>query len=149
MGKVIEFPQEDGGRERETKKERTDSSAPLSQEEFSGLLEPLKEGLKRLYPSQVKEVLGVIGLGEKNGRECFVGGLLAWTHFKHSQPILSTFLAVFVDNQLEKISFLEAKNNYWDWELMIKTYKTRFDTENIYKELIKLREQVLKGRIQL
>ncbi|NPA41575.1 MAG: hypothetical protein GXO18_04795 [Aquificae bacterium] len=149
MGKVVKFSPDGGEERREEKRGKEKGTESLSQEEFLNLIEPLKEGLKRLYPSQVREVLGVAGFGEKNGKECFVAGLLAWLHFKQSQPILSSFLAVFVNDRLEKISFLEAKNNYWDWKLMIDTYQTKFNTKRMFEELQKLKEQVLSGNMPL
>jgi len=145
MGKIVEFPSGDGGKKkgegRELKTEK------LTQEEFMDLLEPLKDGLRKLYPSQVKDVLGVAGFGERYGNESFVMGVLVWESLKQSEPILSTFLALFISNKLEKISFLEAKNNYWDWRLMIDTYQTRFNTKEMFEELQLLRQQVLGGNI--
>ena len=143
MGKVVEFP---FGKEPEEKKE-TKKTEPLSEKEFEELVEPLREGLKTLYPSQVKDVQGFIGLGEKCGNEKFVVGLLIWEHYKYDYPLVSSFVAVFKDNNLEKISFLEAKNNYWDWKLMVKTYKDRFHTEELLNGLIQLKEKFSKGEI--
>lgn len=146
MGKVIKFPSNEGGEEREEgKAEGRSGSERLTQEEFIALVEPFKEGLKRLYPTQVSDVLGVVGFGEKNGKECFVMGVLLWQHQKQPTPIASTFLAVFINDKLEKVSFLEAKNNYWDWRLMLDTYQTRFNTKDMFEELQKLREEVLSG----
>ncbi len=139
MGKVVNFPS-DGGEEREGVRK-------LSQEEFLKLIDPLREGLRRLYPTQVRDVLGVVGFGEKNGKECFVAGLLAWAHMKQPQPVVSTFLATFIEDRLDKISFLEAKNNYWDWKLMIETYQTRFNTKALFEELQRLREELTSGNL--
>ncbi len=146
MGEIIQFPSEgDEGRKDERKEDQR--TEPLSEKDFQELLEPLKEGLKTLYPSQVKDVKGIIGLGEKRGSEKFVAGLLLWEHYKYEHPIVSSFLAVFSEDRLEKISFLEAKNNYWDWRLLIKTYKDRFHTEELLNGLLQLREQFQKGEI--
>ncbi|GAB6066192.1 hypothetical protein JCM9492_12840 [Aquifex pyrophilus] len=135
MGKIVEFPFGD-----EPKKEERKGPQPLTEKDFEELLKPFSEGLKKLYPSQVKEVKGVIGLGEKNGNEKFVAGLLIWESYKHPYPIVSSFIAVFKNNNLEKVSFLEAKNNYWDWKLLLKTYKDRFNTEEIFKGLQELKK---------
>ncbi len=144
MGKIVEFPSGDNreGREKEQGEFKTQR---LTQREFLSLIEPLKEGLKRLYPSQVKDVLGIAGFGEKCGNEIFVVGILIWVHYKQEAPIASTFLAVFINEKLEKISFIEAKNNYWDWRLMLETYQTRFHTKEMFQELQALREQLLSG----
>ncbi len=141
MGKVIKFTPGGGD---DNEKEKVETRA-LSQEEFLELVEPLREGLKKLYPSQVKDITGVVGLGEKRGKEYFVVGLLAWLHFKEPQPILSTFVAVFIDKRLEKISFLEAKNNYWDWKVMVESYKGRFNTEAMLEEIQKIKKRMLEG----
>ena len=141
MGKVIRFPSEGGEEEREEGTKR------LTQEEFLALVGPFREGLRRLYPTQVEDVIGIVGFGEKNGKECFVMGILVWQHRSRPGPIASTFLAVFVNERLEKVSFLEAKNNYWDWKLMIETYQNRFNTKEMLEELKKLREEVLSGNL--
>jgi len=142
MGKVIRFVPDDGDEDKNTEPE----TRALSEKEFLELVEPLKEGLRRLYPSQVKDIAGVVGLGERRGKEYFVAGLLAWLHFKHPQPILSTFVAVFIDKKLEKISFLEAKNNYWDWKVMVESYKGRFNTETMLEEVQRIKRQILEGK---
>ncbi|WP_461829649.1 hypothetical protein [Aquifex sp.] len=150
MGKVIQFPFGDEGENKEKKeefKEEELKTEPLSEEDFQELVEPLKEGLKTLYPSQVKEVHGFIGLGEKRGKEKFVAGLLFWEHYKYQHPLVSSFLAVFNGDKLEKISFLEAKNNYWDWKLLVKTYKDRFHTEELLNGLIQLKDKFQKGEL--
>ncbi|WP_457601684.1 hypothetical protein [Hydrogenivirga sp.] len=144
MGKVISFPSGDGGEERR-EEERERGAQRLTQEEFLALVEPFKEGLRKFYPTQVRDVLGVAGFGEKNGKEVFVAGILVWLHQKQPEPIASTFLAVFVNDTLEKVSFLEAKNNYWDWRLMLDTYQTRFNTRAIFEELQRLREEMFGG----
>ena len=143
MGKVIRFPS-DGGEE-ERKGGREEGARRLSQEEFLALVEPFRDGLKKLYPTQVEDILGIAGFGERNGKECFVMGVLVWQHQRQPGPIASTFLAVFVNDRLEKVSFLEAKNNYWDWRLMLDTYQTRFNTKEMFEELQRLREEVLSG----
>ncbi len=141
MGKVIRFPSEGGEEEREG------DARKLTQEEFLALVEPFREGLRRLYPTQVEDILGVVGFGEKNGKECFVMGVLVWQHRSRPGPIASTFMALFVNDKLEKVSFLEAKNNYWDWRLMIETYQTRFNTKEMFEELQRLRREVLSGNL--
>ncbi len=143
MGKVVKFPGSDDeskGNGEENKKQSTETHA-LSQEEFVSYLEPLKEGLLKLYPSQVKEVVGVAGFGEERGKEAFLMGILMWEHFNNPQPIASTFLATFIDKKLDKISFLEAKRNYHDWKLMIDTYQDRFNTKEMFEKLQELRKQ--------
>jgi len=140
MGEIVQFPSPEGGKEEEKKTE------PLSQEEFSKLIN-LSEGLKRLYPSQVKEVKGVIGTGEKHGREKFVVGLLVWEHYKYPSPLLSSFVALFRDDELEKISFLEAKNNYWDWRTLVKTHKDKFHTEELLSYLVQLKDKFTRGEL--
>lgn len=150
MGKIIQFPLGDDKSNKEKGEELKEEEVrtePLSEEDFQELIEPLKEGLKVLYPSQVKEVHGFIGLGEKRGKEKFVAGLLFWEHYKYQQPLVSSFLAVFKENKLEKISFLEAKNNYWDWKLLVKTYKDRFHTEELLNGLLHLKEKFQKGEL--
>ncbi|NPB07396.1 MAG: hypothetical protein GXN96_00540 [Aquificae bacterium] len=140
MGKIIKlFDDEEPQKEEEVK--------PLTQEEIQELIEPMRRKLKELYPSQVREVVGLIGFGEKYGSEVFLAGILIWEHLKYEQPIASSFLAVFNRGELEKISFLEAKNNYWDWKLMVKTYRDRFHTEEILKGLYQLREKFSKGEL--
>ncbi len=141
MGKIVKFPSGGGEEERE------EGARRLSKEEFIALLEPFRDGLKRLYPTQVEDILGMVGFGERNGKECFVMGVLIWQHQRQQDPVASTFLAVFVNNKLEKVSFLEAKNNYWDWKLMLDTYQTRFHTKEMFEELQKLRQEVLSGNI--
>lgn len=135
MGKVIRFP---GGDE----EKREEGPTPLGEEEIKGLLGPLKEGLKRLYPTQVKEVLGIIGVGERIGKEVFLAGYLVWEGYKTGGPVVSTFLSVFIGDRLEKISFKEAKRNYWDWNLMISTYKGRFHVEEMLKALDEIKERM-------
>ncbi|RLJ70488.1 hypothetical protein BCF55_0763 [Hydrogenivirga caldilitoris] len=144
MGKIVQFPSQDGDNERkgEGKELKTER---LSQEEFMALLEPFRDGLRRLYPTQVKDILGIAGFGKRYGNEVLIMGLLLWESLKQSQPIMSTFLAVFIKDRLEKVSFLEAKNNYWDWKLMLETYQSRFNTKEMFEELQNLREQVLGG----
>jgi hypothetical protein len=132
MGKVIRFP---GG-------EGEEELRPLTREEIEGLLEPLREGLKRLYPSQVKEVLGLVGVGERRGEEVFLAGFLLWEGYRTGGPVVSTFLSLFVGNRLEKISFREAKRNYWDWNLMVNTYKSRFHVEDMLGVLNEIRERM-------
>ncbi len=131
MGKVVKFP---GSSDEETR--------PLSREEVEGLIEPLKEGLKRLYPTQVSDVLGVIGLGERKGAEVLMAGFLLWEGPKTGGPALSTFLALFINERLEKISFLEAKKNYWDWDLMVKTNRGKFHVDEMLKTLSEIREKM-------
>lgn len=150
MGKVIQFPfgdEEKKGEKKEELKEEELKTEPLSEEDFKELVEPLKEGLRTLYPSQVKDVHGFIGLGEKRGKEKFVAGLLFWEHYKYQHPLVSSFLAVFNGDKLEKISFLEAKNNYWDWRLLVKTYKDKFHTEELLNGLIQLKDKFQKGEL--
>ncbi|AAC07336.1 hypothetical protein [Aquifex aeolicus] len=144
MGKVIQFP---FGEEPEKKEEKELKTEPLTEEDFNQVIEVFKKDLKTLYPSQVKDILGVIGLGEKYGDEKFVVGLLMWEHYKHSHPLVSSFVAVLKGDKLEKISFLEAKNNYWDWKLMVKTYKDKFHTEELMRGLFELKERFEKGEI--
>ncbi|NPB05889.1 MAG: RtcB family protein [Aquificae bacterium] len=119
-------------------KNRKGKPEPLTKEEFEKLLEPLREGLKRLYPSQVEEVLGFSGLGEKNGDRVFLVGALMWKRYGTEQPLLSTFVALFERGRLEQISFLEAKNNYWDWRTMIKLLKKDFHTEELFNRFMEL-----------
>ena len=145
MGKVVKFPLGDEEGKGDTEEEL--KTEPLSEEDFQELIEPLREGLRSLYPSQVKDVNGFIGLGEKRGKERFVGGILFWEHYKYEHPLVSSFLAVFNGNRLEKISFLEAKNNYWDWKLLVKTYRDKFHTEDILNGLLQLREKLQKGEL--
>ncbi len=115
-----------------------ENAKPLTQEEFQKLFEPLKEGLKRLYPSQVEEVLGFSGLGEKNGDKVFVVGALMWKRYGVEQPLISTMVALFEKGRLEKVSFLEAKNNYWDWRMLLKLHKKEFHTEEIFNRFMEL-----------
>ncbi len=150
MGKVIQFPSGDEGENREKREELKEEklkTEPLSEEDLKELVEPLKEGLRTLYPSQVKDVHGFIGLGEKRGKEKFVAGLLLWEHYKYQYPLVSSFLAVFNGDKLEKISFLEAKNNYWDWKLLVKAYKDKFHTEELLNGLIQLKDKFQKGEL--
>jgi len=140
MGKIVEFPSGDGKEEREEGKElRTER---LTQEEMERLVEPFKDGLRRLYPTQVRDVLGVVGFGEKRGKEVLTMGVLLWQPLKSESPVVSTFIALFQNDRLEKVSFLEAKNNYWDWKVMIETYQGRFNTKEMFRELQRLREQL-------
>ncbi len=141
MGKIVEFPSGDNQRKRKGDLERK----RLSQEEFLSLVEPFRDGLRKLYPTQVKDILGIAGFGEKLGNEIFVMGVLIWEHLRRGEPVASTFMAVFVNGQLEKVSFLEARNNYWDWNLMMETYQTRFNTREMFRELQDLREQIFGG----
>jgi len=64
MGKVIQFPL---GEEPEKEKREDQKTELLTEEDFNQVVEVFKKDLKALYPSQVKDVLGVIGLGEKYG----------------------------------------------------------------------------------
>jgi len=137
MGKVVNFP---------FGEEPSEERRELTEEEMADLLEGMKEGLKRLYPSQVKEVYGFVGVGQRSGKESFVGGLLFWESAKGGSAV-STFLALFRDGELEKISFLEAKKNYWDWDLMVKTHGDRFDTKKIEKEVMELRERFARNEL--
>ena len=144
MGRVVKFPSDGGEEERKGGKKST-GLRRLSQEEFLELVEPFKEGLRKFYPTQVKDVLGIAGFGERNGEESFLMGVMLWQHQKQPEPILSTFLALFIGDRLEKVSFLEAKNNYWDWRLMIDTYQSRFNTRAMFEELQKLREELFNA----
>jgi len=144
MGKVIQFPL---GEEPEKEKREDQKTELLTEEDFNQVVEVFKKDLKALYPSQVKDVLGVIGLGEKYGDEKFVVGLLMWEHYKQNYPLVSSFVAVLKGDKLEKISFLEAKRNYWDWKLMVKTYKDKFHTEELLKGLFELKEKFQKGEL--
>ncbi len=140
MGNIIEFPFGDGKEGKEKLKVEK-----LTQEELTELIEPFRRGLKELYPTQVSDILGLVGFGEKFGNEIMVMGILLWLHLSRSEPIASTFIAYFVNKKLEKVSFLEAKNNYWDWKLMIETYQTKFNTKEMFADLQELREQILSG----
>ncbi|MEO2153139.1 MAG: hypothetical protein ABGX24_01800 [Aquificota bacterium] len=119
------------------------NARPLTEEEFNQLLEPFKEGLKKLYPSQVEDVYGVFGVGEKNGNKVFMVGAVIWKHYGVPQPYTSTFVALFENNQLQKISFLEAKRNYWDWRTLIKMHKHEFHTEELFNYFQQLKEQII------
>ncbi len=142
MGKVVRFP----GSGDEGKKGETLEVKPLTQEELAEYLEPMREGLKKLYPSQVEDMVGFMGFGEVRGKEAFLMGILAWKHFNSEEPIASTILATFIDKKLDKVSFLEAKRNYHDWKVMIDTYQDRFHTKEMFEELQKLRKQVFGDR---
>ena len=121
MAKIIKFPKEPNKKSKEVSKEPSKnpeetkeketikSAQPLTQEDIEKLFTPLREGLKKLYPSQVEEVLGVLGMGEKNGDKVFMVGILHWKRFGVEHPYTSTFVAIFEKDKLEKISFLEAK----------------------------------------
>lgn len=140
MGKIVEFPSGDGKEKKKgTKELRTEK---LTQEEMERLVEPFRDGLKRLYPTQVKDVLGMVGFGEKRGKEVLTMGVLLWQPLKSKEPVASTFIALFQNDRLEKVSFLEAKNNYWDWNIMIETYQSRFNTKEMFRELQMLRKQL-------
>jgi len=121
-----------------------ENAKPLTEEDFKNLFEPLKEGLKRLYPSQVEDVLGFYGLGEKNGNKAFVVGVVIWKRYGVEQPYVSTMVGLFENNELKKVSFLEAKNNYWDWRTMLKVHKGEFHTEEIFNRAMAL----IRGQIQ-
>jgi len=147
MGKVIQFPFGKNPEGEKKEKGKDKETETLNEKDFQELIEPFREGLRTLYPSQVKDVKGIIGLGEKYGDEKFVVGLLVWEHLKYDYPLVSSFVAVFKGNRLEKISFLEAKNNYWDWKLLVKTYKDRFNTEELIKGLFQLKEKFSRGEL--
>jgi hypothetical protein len=117
-------------------KSKKDQAQPLTEEDYQKLFEPFKEGLKRLYPSQVEDVLGYTALGEKNGENAFMVGRVIWKRYGVEQPYLSTFVAYFEKGELKKISFLEAKNNYWDWRTMLKLHKGEFHTEEIFNRFM-------------
>ena len=119
-------------------KSKREQAEPLTHEDYEKLLEPFKEGLKRLYPSQVEDVLGYVALGEKNGENAFMVGRVFWKRYGVEQPYLSTFVAYFEKGELKKISFLEAKNNYWDWKTMLKVHKGEFHTEEIFNRFMEL-----------
>jgi len=142
MAKIIKFNPEGGKPKRETKEEKKEpkllkgsleKAEPLTEEDFQRLFHPFREGLKRLYPSQVEEVLGYTGLGEKNGDKAFIVGMVIWKRYGVEQPYTSTFVALFENGELKKVSFLEAKNNYWDWKTMLKVHKGEFHTEELFK----------------
>ena len=122
-----------------------EKAQPLEQEDFEQLFQPFREGLKRLYPSQVEEVLGFTGLGEKNGEKAFMVGVVVWKRYGTSQPYTSTFVALFEKGELKKVSFLEAKNNYWDWRTMLKLHKGEFHTEEIFNRFTEL----LRGQFRV
>jgi hypothetical protein len=160
MAKIIKFPQK--GKEPEEnkpqkvleEKEKTkevkplklsskrEKAQPLTEEDIKNLFEPFKEGLKRLYPSQVEDVLGFYGLGEKNEDKVFLVGVVIWKRYGVEQPYTSTFVAIFEKGELTKISFLEAKKNYWDWKTLLKTYKSYFHTEEIFNRF----QEILRGQ---
>jgi len=160
MAKIIKFPRK--GEEPEenkpkkdiTEKEQTERVKPsilsskrekaqvLTEEDIKNLFEPFKEGLKKLYPSQVKDVLGFYGMGEKNEDKVFLVGVVIWKRYGMEQPLTSTFVAIFEKGELSKISFLEAKRNYWDWKTLLKTYKSYFHTEEIFNHF----QEVLRGQ---
>ncbi|MDQ7038635.1 MAG: hypothetical protein Q9N26_05500 [Aquificota bacterium] len=135
MGRVVRFP---GGDE----ERRSENPRPLTEDEIRALLDPLREGLKRLYPTQVKEVLGLVGVGERTGEEVFLAGYLIWEGYRTGGPVVSTFLSVFIKNRLEKISFREARRNYWDWNLMVNTYRGRFNVEEMLRTLDSIKERM-------
>jgi len=139
MAKVIKWnPEGDKNKDKPQKEEKEKKPQPLTEEDFKRLFEPFKEGLKKLYPSQVEDVLGFYGMGEKNGNKDFLVGIVLWKRYGVEQPYTSTFVAIFEDNKLQKVSFLEAKNNYWDWRVMLKTYKKEFHTEEIFNRFMEL-----------
>ncbi|RTZ68640.1 MAG: hypothetical protein DSZ30_03920 [Aquificaceae bacterium] len=139
MAKVIKWnPEGDKNRDKPQKEEKEKKPQPLTEEDFKRLFEPFKEGLKKLYPSQVEDVLGFYGMGEKSGNRDFLVGIVLWKRYGVEQPYSSTFVAIFEDNKLQKVSFLEAKNNYWDWRVMLKTYKKEFHTEEIFNRFMEL-----------
>ncbi len=119
-------------------KSKRDSAEPLTQEDLQRLFEPFKGGLKKLYPSQVEDVLGFAALGEKNGEKTFMVGRVIWKRYGVEQPYVSTFVAYFEKEELKKVSFLEAKNNYWDWKTMLKVHKSEFHTEEIFNRFMEL-----------
>jgi hypothetical protein len=47
-------------------------------------------------------------------------------------------VAYFEKGELKKISFLEAKNNYWDWRTMLKVHKGEFHTEELFNRFMEL-----------
>ncbi|NPB05978.1 MAG: hypothetical protein GXO03_00065 [Aquificae bacterium] len=136
MGKVIKLFEEEP---------RKPERRPLTEEELKELLKPLEEGLLRLYPSQVKAVNGLAAVGQVSGDEKLLGGLLFWES-KKGGPAVSTFIALFKNDRLEKISFYEAKRNYWDWEVTVKSLKERFDAEEVEKAALALRERFFGGQ---
>ncbi len=115
-----------------------ENAQPLTEEDFKKIFEALKEGLKKFYPSQVEDVLGFFGLGEKNGNKAFVVGVVSWKRYGVDQPYMSTLVGIFENDNLEKVSFLEAKNNYWDWKILLKTHKKEFHTEEIFNRFMEL-----------
>ena len=115
-----------------------EKAEPLTQEDFEKLFQPLREGLKRLYPSQVEDVLGFTGMGEKNGDKAFVVALVVWKRYGVEHPYTSTAVMLFEKGELKKVSFLEAKNNYWDWRTMLKIHKGEFHTEEIFNRFMEL-----------
>ena len=153
MAKIIKFnpegkkPNKKKEEERETKllKGSVEKAEPLTEEDFQKLFEPFREGLKRLYPSQVEEVLGFTGLGEKNGNKAFVVGMVIWKRYEVEQPYTSTFVALFENNELKKVSFLEAKNNYWDWRTMLKIHKGEFHTEELFNRFM----EIVRGQFRV
>ncbi|RTZ58254.1 MAG: hypothetical protein DSZ31_06150 [Gammaproteobacteria bacterium] len=146
MAKVIKWNPEGGkNKDKPQKEEKEKKPQPLTEEDFKRLFEPFKEGLKKLYPSQVEDVLGFYGMGEKNGNKDFLVGIVLWKRYGMEQPYSSTFVAIFEDNKLQKVSFLEAKNNYWDWRVMLKTYKKEFHTEEIFNRFMEL----VKGQFRV
>ena len=139
MAKVIKWnPEGDQSGNQPQREEKESKLQPLTEEDFKRLFEPLREGLKKLYPSQVEDVLGFFGLGEKNGNKDFLVGIVTWKRYGVELPYNSTFVAIFEDNKLQKVSFLEAKNNYWDWKILLKTYKKYFHTEEIFNRFMEL-----------
>jgi len=135
--KTIKLPAK-GGEKKSPLKGTLENAKPLTQEDFDKLFEALRDGLKRLYPSQVEEVLGFTGLGEKNGNRAFAVGLVVWKRYGVEHPYTSTAVLLFENNELKKVSFLEAKNNYWDWRTMIKLHKGEFHTEEIFNRFMEL-----------
>jgi len=171
MAKIIKFPRREEPEDRESKKElsknketegirtlpsstnketvktlkfstKRDNAQPLTQEDLKQLFEPFKEGLKKLYPSQIEDVLGFYGMGEKNEDKVFLVGVVFWKRYGVEQPYTSTFVAIFEKGKLAKVSFLEAKKHYWDWKTLLKTYKSYFHTEEIFNRF----QELLRGQ---
>ena len=137
MGKVVSF----GG----SPQPKDENLKPLTEEDIKALFDPLKEGLFKLYPSQMGSVDGIVAVGEaKDSRKVLVG-LLFWTNKKTGMRSLSTFIAFFLNDKLEKISFLEAKNNYWDWDIAVKTLKPDFHIEEMVSEILRVKKEFTGG----
>jgi hypothetical protein len=149
MAKIIKFdpsgkePEKDKKTSGEKKeptllKTKRENAQPLTDEDLEKLFPAFREGLKELYPSQVEDVLGITALGEKNGENAFMVGKVVWKRYGVKQPYISTFVAYFGKGKLKKISFLEAKNNYWDWKTILKVHKGEFHTEEIFNRFMEL-----------